>query len=163
MAARDDLGRRGEYIFCTRIMEFCGRKLPFFRPYFLGEKAQTLDYLVELVDAGEHTRFFFVQVKATQQGYTRRQRRLKVGMSAGDVRRFSLVPVPTYLVGIDEPQEIAYIMAILGGMTGPIASVPTDFPLDCTNLQRLSQEVEQFWTGRDMARRHSVFSVKGWP
>jgi len=47
MAAQDDIGSRGEFIFCTRIMNFCGRDLPYFRSRFLGEKAQTFDYLVE--------------------------------------------------------------------------------------------------------------------
>jgi hypothetical protein len=159
MSVRDDIGRRGEIIFCARITNFCGRSIPYFRPYFLGEKAQTLDFLVELVDAEEHTRFFFVQVRTTQKGYTRKERRLKVGMSAKDVRRFSLVPAPTYLVGIDEPAEIAYCLAILHGMKGPIASLPTAYPLDCTHLARLYDEVNGFWSGRDTARRTSVFSA----
>lgn len=159
MDARDDLGRRGEIIFCARITNFCGRRIPYFRAYFLGEKTQTLDFLVELVDAENPTRFFFAQVRTTRKGYTRNERRLKVGMSAEDVRRFALVPAPTYLMGIDEPQEIAYCLAILHGMKGPIASLPTAFPLDCTHLPRLYDEVNEFWSGRDMARRSSVFSI----
>jgi hypothetical protein len=161
---RDDIGSRGEYIFCARVMVFCGRRLPYFRPRFLGEKAQTLDYVVELVDAAGAAPFFFVQVKATRQGYTKGPpRRLKVGVSGADVRRLTLIPAPTYLVGIDEPGEVAYIQAVLEGMTGPLSSMPTAFPLDCGNLPRLHQEVEQFWAGRDMARRHSVFSAQGRP
>lgn len=159
MPARDDIGSRGEFIFCTRIMDFCGRNLPYFRPHFLGEKAQTFDYLVELVDAPSGIPFFFVQVKATRKGYTKGKARLKVGMAGADVRRFSLLPAPTYLVGIDESEEVGFLLAILHGMQGPIASVPTDFPLDCPSLPRLWQEVEQFWAGHDMARRQSVFSA----
>jgi hypothetical protein len=160
MGARDDIGSRGESIFCVRIMDFCGRSLPYFRPRFLGEKAQTLDYLVELVGAGHGIPFFFVQVKATRQGYTRkRPRRLKVGMSAADVQRFAAIPAPTYLVGIDELGEVGYLLALLEGMKDTISSLPTDYPLDCANLARLYQEVEQFWAGRDMARRHSIFSA----
>jgi hypothetical protein len=49
MAAQDDIGSRGEALFVARILNFCGRPLPYFRPRFLGEKARTLDYLVELV------------------------------------------------------------------------------------------------------------------
>jgi hypothetical protein len=159
MDARDDLGRRGEIIFCARITNFCGRSLPYFRTHFLGEKTQTLDFMVELVDAAEHTRFFFAQVRTTWKGYTKKERRLKVGMPAEDVLRFSLVPAPTYLVGVDEPQEIAYCLAILHGMKGPIASLPTAFPLDCTHLPRLYDEVNGFWLGRDMARRSSAFAI----
>jgi hypothetical protein len=163
MAARDDMGSRGEYLFSALVMNFCGRSLPFFRPRFLGEKAPTLDFLVELVGAGEQP-FFFVQVKTPRQGYTRKgPRRLKVAVPGNDVRRLSLIPAPTYLVGIDEPGEVGFILAILHGMTDRIPSLPTDFPLDVTNLPRLYEEVAQFWAGRDMARRHSVFSPRSRP
>lgn len=159
MAARDDIGSRGEFIFCARIMNFCGRELPYFRPRFLGEKAQALDYLVELADTGDRTFCFFVQVRATQRGYTRRGRRLRVGISGTDLRRLSLLPAPTYLVGVDEPGKMAYLLAVLEDMSEPISSLPTRFPLDGTNLPLLFREVEEFWSGRDMARRQSVFSV----
>lgn len=160
MAARDDIGSRGEAIFYVRITDFCGRNQPFFRPRFLGEKAQTLDYFVELVGAGERTPFFFVQVKTTREGYTKRSQlpRLKVSFSRRDVRRLALYPAPTYAVGIGERQGIGYILAILGGMTAPIPSLPTNFALDRTNLRLLWEEVRQFWRGRDMNMRHSVFS-----
>lgn len=159
MTARDDIGSRGEFIFGARIMNFCGRDLPYFRPRFLGEKAQTLDYVVELVGTGDRTSFFFVQVRTTQRGYTKKGRRLKVGISGTDLRRLSLIPAPTYLVGIDEPGEVGYLLAVLEGMAGTLSSLPTNFPLDGSNLPRLFWEVEQFWAGRDMARRQSVFSV----
>ena len=158
MAARDDIGSRGEYLFCARITDFCGRPLPFFRPRFLGEKARTLDYLVELVDAGGRAPFFFVQVKATRKGYTRRDRRLRVEMTGADVRRLGQVPAPTYLVGMDEPGEVGYILPILEGMKDDIFSVPTTYPLDPMNLLRLYEEVKEFWLSRDMSRRSSVFS-----
>src|SRR4051794_12576311 len=107
-------------IFCVRIMNFCGRNAPYFCPRFLGEKDRKLDFLVELIDAGDRTPFFFVQVKTTRKGYTKKDRRLKIEMSGEDVRRFSLVPAPTYLVGIDERTEAAYLLATLEGMTAPI-------------------------------------------
>lgn len=159
MAARDDIGSRGEYLFSARIMSFCGRPLPYFRPRFLGEKAQTLDFMVELVDTGDRTLFFFAQVKATRRPLTRKDKRLRVEMPADEVRRAAQVPAPTYLIGVDEQAEEAYIMPILDGMTRALPSIPTTFPLDCTNLPRLYTEVEQFWAGRDMRRRSSVFAV----
>lgn len=159
MDARDDIGSRGEHIFCARIMDFCGRRLPYFRPRFLGEKARALDFLVELVGNGDRTMFFFVQVKTTRRGYTTRGgRRLKVSVPAEAVRQLAGVVAPTYLVGIDEEQEVGYLLAILTGMKGAIPSLPTDFPLDRANLPRLYQEVEQFWTARDTTRQHSAFS-----
>ena len=87
MAARDEIGSRSEFIFCARIMDFCGRSLPYFRPHFLGEKAQTLDFFVELLDTGERTLFFFAQVKTTRKALTRKDRRLRVEMAVADVRR----------------------------------------------------------------------------
>ena len=139
-------------------MNFCGRDLPYFRPRLLGEKARTLDFLVELVCPGDRAPFFFAQVKTTRKGYTKKDRRLKVEMSGVDVRRACLVPAPTYLFGIDERLETAYIVPIVAGMVGDISSIPTIYPLDCKNLARLHDEVEQFWSSRDMRMSSSVFS-----
>jgi hypothetical protein len=108
------------------------------------------------------TPFFFVQVRATRQGYTKAGR-LKVGTSGRGVRRLSRFPAPTYLVGIDERCEVGYILAILHGMSEPISSIPTDYPLDCTSLPLLYKEMERFWAGRDMARRYSAFAARGTP
>jgi hypothetical protein len=159
MAAQDHIGSRGEFLFSSRIMNFCDRDYPYFLPRFLGEKARTLDFLVQLVSPGDRTLFFFAQVKTTRKGYTKKDRRLKVEMSGEEVRRASLVPAPTYLIGIDERREVGYIVPILEGMKEDIASIPTTYPLDCTNLPRLYDEVEQFWSCRDMRMRTSVFSA----
>ncbi|MGL4550399.1 MAG: DUF4365 domain-containing protein [Gemmataceae bacterium] len=159
MEGRDDIGSRGEFLFCAMIMNFCGRPLPYFRPRFLGEKARTLDYLVELVGPGDRTAFFFAQVRATRLGYTKRDHRLRVGLTAADLRRLRRVPAPTYLVGIDEIGEAGYILAVLEGTSGPMSSLPSGYPLDCGTLGRLHQEVESYWAGRDMTRRHSAFSA----
>jgi hypothetical protein len=158
MAAQDDIGSRGEYLFGARMMSFCGRELPYFRPRFLGEKARTLDFLVELVCPGDRTPFFFAQVKTTRKGYTKKGRRLRVEMSGADVRRACSVPAPTYLIGFDEPQEVGYIYPILHGMADDVSSIPTTYPLDSSNLPRLYDEVEQYWSSRDMRMRSSVFS-----
>jgi hypothetical protein len=139
-------------------MNFCGRSLPYFRPCFLGEKARTLDFYVELLDTGERTLFFFAQVKTTRKAPTKKDSRLRIEMTGEDVRRASLVPAPTYLVGIDENTEGGYLHPILDGMKHDIPSISTAFPLDRTNLPRLHAEVSQFWAGRDMKRQTSAFS-----
>jgi len=159
MAAQDDIGSRGEFLFGSQVMVSCGRPLPYFQPRFMGEKARTYDFLVELVDTGDFTLFFFAQVKTTRKGYTKKFNRLRVEMSEEDVRRFSLIPAPTYLIGIDERSEAAFIVAMLEGMTGRISSIPTTHPLDCNNLPLLYAEVKQFWSNRDMRQRTSVFSI----
>ena len=74
MAAQDYIGSRGESLFCVRIMNFCGRPLPYFQPRFLGEKTRSFDYLVELVEPEDRYLYFFAQVKATRKGYTKKGR-----------------------------------------------------------------------------------------
>src|SRR5205085_2136667 len=82
----------------------------------------------------ERTLFFFVQVKTTRKPLTKTDSRLRVEMAGTDVRRASLVPAPTYLVGVDEQAEQAYVLALLDGMKHDLPSIPTKFPPDRTNL-----------------------------
>src|SRR5215469_728683 len=91
MGITDVIGGRGEAIAFARLARVCrtDADLPYFWPHYLGEKCEAFDFLVELVDAGEKTPFFFVQVKATRKGYTRTQTppRLRVEVSERDVCR----------------------------------------------------------------------------
>src|SRR5688500_5375116 len=88
MGIADFIGGRGEAIAYMRLSQVCrDEDLPYFWPHYLGEKCETFDFLVELVDAGEKTPYFFVQVKSTRLEYTRRQTRLQVAVSEKDVRR----------------------------------------------------------------------------
>jgi hypothetical protein len=160
MATRDDIGSRGEALFFIMLTRFCGRRMPYFRPHFLGEKFAALDYLVELVDAEAMTPYFFVQVKTTTLGYTQGkpgQRRLKVQVSAENVRRLIHYPAPTYIVGIDEREEKGYIVSGNQRTHLRVSSLSTQFPLDCMNLERLWNEVRDFWQQRDMKLLNSVF------
>lgn len=161
MALSDDIGARGEALFFVMLTRFCGRRRPFFRPHFLGAKFVTLDYIVELVDAGIATPFFFVQVKTTTQGYLRDRmgnQRLKVQVSSSDMQRLVSYPAPTYIVGIDEIEEIGYLVSANRSSPAHISSLPTIFPLDCDNLEHLWYEVKEFWEQRDM-NLESTFSV----
>ena len=46
---------------------------------------------------------------------------------------------------------MGYILPILEGMmTDNISSIPTTYPLDCTNLPRMYDEVEQFFLAVEM-------------
>ena len=153
----DAIGGRGEALFYTAMTRFYGRRLPFFRPHFLGVKFMTLDFFVELVDAGAVTPFFFVQVKTTTQGYTKKDRRLKVQVSAEEVHRLIAYPAPTYVVGIDERQEVGYLQAVLETQPQRIASLSTVFPLHRFTLEALWQEVRDYWYQRDMRFTRSYF------
>ncbi len=161
MEIRDFIGGRGEAIAFTRLVRLCrtDTDLPYFWPHYLGEKAETFDFLVELVDAGAMTPFFFVQVKTTRKRFTRTQRppRLRVEVSEHDVRRMVAYPAPTYVIGVHTDEERAFIVSVHGTMGESIPSITTAHELTCETLKRLWDEVLAFWRGRDMTRPTSSF------
>jgi len=130
--------------------------MPYFDAHFLGDKFPTFDFLVELVGAGRRRPYFFVQVKATRDGHTTNNR-LRVRVSQADVRRMVLFRAPTYVVGVDEPSERAYIIAVYGNMHNAISSLSTAYPLDATTLKILWEEVRDYWRGHQMHRTRSRF------
>jgi hypothetical protein len=160
MGITDFLGGRGESIAYACLSRMCREgDLPYFWPHFLGEKCETFDFLVELVDAGEKTPFFFVQVKATRKDYTRSQTpvRLRVEVSEKDIRRMSTFPAPTYVVGVHEEEERAFVVAVHSGMRDAIPSITTGHELTGEILRQLWDEVREFWQARDMSRPTSRF------
>jgi hypothetical protein len=158
VVAADDVGDRGQWLFCLLLTQICpGRTEPFFRPRFLGDKYPTFDYLVELV--GNEAYFFFVQVKSTRQGYRQghRTRRLRVNVDRGDVQRMVASPIPAYVVGIDEQQEVAYLLSMNEPRQTGLGGLPARHRLNCDNLERLWQEVRNFWASRNMVLAGSYF------
>jgi hypothetical protein len=108
----DDIGDRGQLLCYLLLTTPCpGRTEPYFRPTFLGDKHPTFDYLVELVGSDA---YFFAQVKSTRQGYRPGSgpRRLRVNVSRQDVERMVASPIPAYVVGIDEPQGLGYLLSM---------------------------------------------------
>jgi hypothetical protein len=138
MGITDFIGGRGEAIAYTRLSQMCREgDLPYFWPHFLGEKCQTFDFLVELVDAGEKTPFFFVQVKTTRKQYTKSHTpRLRVEVSKEDVRRMSAFPAPTYVVGVHEEEERAFVVSVHGKMREAIPSITTSHELTAKTLKQ---------------------------
>ena len=161
MGITDVIGGRGEAIAFARLARLCrsDADLPYFWPHYLGEKCETFDFLVELIDAGETTPFFFVQVKATRKEFTKSQSppRLRVEVAEKDIRRMVAFPAPTYVVGVHEGAERAFVISVYGRMAEAIPSMTTAHELTCDTLQRLWEEVRAFWQGRDMARSASSF------
>jgi hypothetical protein len=156
--AVDDIGDRGQWLFCLLMTQICrGRNEPFFRPRFLGDKYPTFDYLVELVGSEEY--FFFVQVRSTRQGYRKGSgtSRLRVNVGREDVQKMFASPIPAYVVGIDEPQELGFVLSMNEPRQAGLGGLPTTHPLDCRNLRRLWQEVQAFWTSRNMVLVGSNF------
>lgn len=148
MHVNDYSGRRGESLAAVLLTRLWGQAQPLFVPYFLGEKAETLDFLVELIGAGPSTPFFFIQVKTTQKGYTRSasaERRLRVQMSVDELRRLADRPVPTYVVGIEEREEAGYLLCISAAPESGFSCFPTSFPMNGPSLQLLWEEVKEYW------------------
>ncbi len=158
MSARNHIGKRGESIVTARLMDFCGNPEPYFDLHPLGEKCPTFDFLVELVGPEESVPYFFVQVKATKMGYGKMGRHLPVQVKKEDVRRMVLCPVPTYLIGVDEPKDKAYIVSIHGNLKSPITSIPTKYPLNHKNLRILWDEVRAYWQKLDYSAKTSIFT-----
>jgi hypothetical protein len=161
MGITDFIGGRGQAIAFARLARIwrIDADLPYFWPHYLGEKCETFDFLVELVDAGEKTPFFFVQVKSTRKAFTTTHvpPRLRVEVSEKDVRRMVAYPAPTYVVGVHEDQERAFLVSVHGDMAESIPSITTAHELAGETLRRLWDEVREFWQGRDMARAGSFF------
>src|SRR5580704_13515440 len=160
MGPADFIGGRGEAIAYARLSQVCREgDRPYFWPHYLGEKCETFDFLVELVDAGEKTPFFFVQVKTTRKEFTKNQTppRLRVEVSEKDIRRMVAYPAPTYVVGVHEDEERAFIISVHGTMSEAIPSLTTAHELTCDTLRRLWDEVRAFWYERAMARPTSTF------
>jgi len=103
--ARDYLGKRGESLVASCLLDFCGRRLPYFDPHPLDEKCPIFDYLIELVTDEKSPPYLLASVKSTTKGTTRQTRKRKVALKAKDVQAMGHCPVPTYSIGVDEPGE----------------------------------------------------------
>lgn len=146
-ALRDEIGQRGEAIFYVLLTRFYDRNTLIFRPQFLGDKWPAVDYIVELRGHSPTlTPYFFVQVRATRQGYTQKNNRLKIGFSQSDAHKLAALPAPTYLVGIDEIDEKGYIIAVGQARSSGLSSMSTQFPLNQETQELLWQEVSNYWT-----------------
>lgn len=158
----NELGQRGEALFYVLITKFYGRARPLFRPQFLGDKWPTVDFIVELMDAGSTTPYFFVQVKTTRDGYTKKDRRLKVQVEKDEMRKLASYPAPTYIVGVDEIGEAGYIISANGEWLASLASLSTEHPLDETNQKLLWDEVNSFWARSQVSLDASKFVDSKW-
>ena len=151
----DEIGERAQNLFCLLITDLCGRPGPLFRPQFLGDKYPNFDYLVELTDH-PHL-FFFAQVKGTTLGYAGSSMRLRIRVPQDAIDRMVARPAPTYLVGIDVTATRAGFLLSVNEPMGRITSLTTRHSIDCSTLRRLHDEVEGYWSGRDMRLRGSSF------
>jgi hypothetical protein len=159
---KDALGQRGERIFEVLITKFDSDAGPIFKPQFLGDKWQYVDFIVELVGAGSYVPYFFVQVKTTRQGYTQKENRLKVKVKEESVIGIASYPAPTYIVGIDEIQEVGYLVSANGENLKSLSSLSTNFPINKQNREILWQEINNFWSQYSPKNLVSQFSDQQW-
>jgi hypothetical protein len=159
---RDALGQRGEIIFSTLISKFHSEQGPIFRPQFLGDKWPTVDFLVELLGVRGSRPYFFVQVRATRQGYRVGDKRLRIQVTERSVREIASYPAPTYIVGIDEIKERGYIVSANGENLRSLTSLSTRFPINKRNREALWKEVRSFWSENSTAVDNSRFADRDW-
>jgi hypothetical protein len=157
--AKDYIGKRGEFLIAEKLLDFCGRPLPFFDPHPLGEKCRIFDFLVELVTNDKTPPYFLVSAKATTMGKTKAAANLKVAVKAKDVQAMVHCPVPTYLIGVDEPAGEAYIVSMHGNLRGAISSIPTAYALDASTLPDLWNEVRSYWSTLNHRLKKSKFQM----
>ncbi len=163
MDRRDVIGERGEAIFRVLITRpHPMRGYLFDHPRFLGDKKRTIDFHIELFHDDALIPFFFVQVKSTSEGYTVKEHRLKVQVSRTDMQRLAAYPAPTYIVGIDEPNEQGYIVSANGEWTPGISSLCTNYPLNSEVLGLLWDEVAAYWAAPTYPDFHSILRDPKW-
>lgn len=136
----------------TRRHPSCG--VLFGIPRHLGEKNPTIDFYVELSGETPGRAYFLAQVKSTRTGYTAGGR-LKVAASRDNLRALAAYPAPTYLIGVDEADERAYLLSVSGASGG-------DYELTPAVLARLWDEVNAFWTSADREAFASAFVDPRW-
>ncbi|MDZ8109262.1 MAG: DUF4365 domain-containing protein [Nostoc sp. DedQUE12a] len=142
--------------------EFHSNAGPIFKPQFLGDKWQHVDFIVELVGSKKSVPYFFVQVKTTREGYTKKLNRLKVKVRPESIVGLASYPAPTYIVGIDEIQETGYIVSANGENLKSLSSLSTQFKIIKQNRELLWQEVNNFWNKYHNNQIVSQFADRDW-
>ncbi len=112
---------------------------------FLEDELPYVDCIVELIGQKDFLPFCFVHLKSTKLGYTKKDKRLKVKFSQESIVGLSLYPAPTYIVGIDEKEETAYLVSANGENLSAMSSIPSDFPINKSNRGTLWNEINDFW------------------
>ncbi len=159
MNLNDSIGKRGESIFTVLITRWCDGH-PWFIDTFLGEKHETTDFLVELIDPTAGHAHFYVQVKATRRRYKGRgaSRKLDIAVSEGVVVKLKQIHAPVYVVGIDIDRVCGYISAITEASAGGIHGIPARHSLNCRTLRALWKEVNDYWKAKTILARKSRFT-----
>lgn len=157
------IGTVGETVFATLISKLDPRaNRPLFRAQFLGDKWPVADFFVELEGIAGSIPYFFVQVKTTAQGFTKRENRLKVSVSQNQIDLLASHPAPTYVAGIDYNEDDGWLLAVTGRTRSTLPSLPTTFPINAAHRRILYDEVRQYWTSQSLNPLSSAFVTRNW-
>ena len=152
-------GYRGEKVTELALTKFSDFSGPLFSPGFLGDKWPAIDFYVELNEVRGRRPYFFVQTKTTRASITKRSRNLTISSKAKDIQRLKKIPGPTYLIGVHEPTQKAYIRSVHSGLPNKaITTIPLEYELTSENLRVLHSEVKEFWAGRKHKPTNSTFT-----
>ena len=155
------IGQRGENLFATIISKFIiNENAHLFSPEFLGDKYPSVDYIVDLLKYNKSKAFFFVSVRSTRIGYTKKEKKLKVKFPKNNLDNLKKIPIPTYLVGIDEENEKGYIISVQNLKVDKISSLSTKYPINQKNIVLLWNEVKNYWKkSNELAKFNSKFKI----
>lgn len=162
MNERDYIGKRGEAIFRFLITEWCDGA-PWFDDNFLGEKQPVKDFIVNLIEPTSGDAVFYAQVKATNGRYVGKgaNRRLKVKLSQEDATALKKAPGPAFLVGIDIASRKGYFVQLTARSPASFSSIPLRHRLNCKNIKKIWQQVDDYWNARSMLPASSEFDTRG--
>jgi hypothetical protein len=155
----DSVGKRGESIFTVLITRWCDGH-PWFSDTFLGEKHETTDFMIELIEPTAGHAQFYVQVKSTHAKYRGKgkTRKLDITVTKEDVEKLKRIHAPTFVVGIDIERVCGYIVAITQASKGGINGIPVRNSLNCRALKALWREVDDYWKAKNILTRKSRFA-----
>ncbi len=78
-------------------------------------------------------------------------------LTQDDIDRMVACPAPMYVVGIDVNAIGAGFLLSVNESRGNLASLTTQFRIDCGGLEQLRDEVIDFWSSRNMTLIGSRF------
>jgi hypothetical protein len=156
---RDVTGFRGEKIVELCLTDYQAFPKPLFRPGFLGDKWPAIDFYVELTAVRGKRLYFFGQVKATTSILTARSTNLHISTKIKDIDRLLQIPGPTYIFGVHEPSKRVFVRSVHTGIPAKaITQIPLAYELTSVNLQKLHDEVRNYWSTTNHKPTFSVFA-----
>lgn len=160
MNRKDYVGKRGEILFRTLITKWCGGE-PWFDDDYLGEKRETKDFAVNLVEPSSGDAYFFVQVKATEGRYTGTgsKRRLGVKLTKKDMSKLKRSGGPAFVFGIDIVSERGYFVQISKKSPASLSGIPLRNRINCKNIRKIWESVNDYWINKKMLPDDSPFDI----